>query len=113
MFGNVSTKQSYQNEFEIKQTASLQFFSVIMMTCTYSHRMCVTRTNESFNDIIKKNKMKALENKYIHIKYMYKVIQFVKLNAKFISYFFLYMFISNEKELIEIRNYLTERMASI
>ena len=52
--------------------------------------MCVTRTNESFNDIIKKNKLKALENKYIHIKYMYKVIQFVKLNAKFISYFFFY-----------------------
>ena len=74
--------------------------------------MCVTRANESFNDIIKKNKMKALENKYIHIKYMYKVIQFVKLNAKFISYFFfsihVFILISNEKELIEIRNYLTE-----
>ena len=45
--------------------------------------MCVTRANESFNDITKKNKMKALENKYIHIKYMYKVIQFVKSNAFF------------------------------
>ena len=50
--------------------------------------MCVTRANESFNDITKKNKMKALENIYIHIKYMYKVIQFVKFNAKFISYLF-------------------------
>ena len=65
MFGNVLTKQSYQNEFEIKQTASLQFFF-------YDNddvHTCVTRANESFNDITKKNKMKALENKYIHIKY--------------------------------------------
>ena len=75
--------------------------------------MCVTRANESFNDITKKNKMKALENKYIHIKYMYKVIQFVKFNAKFISYLFYtcLLFSSatkrlSEKELIEIRNYL-------
>ena len=70
--------------------------------------MCVTRANESFNDITKKNKTKALENKYIHIKYMYKVIQFVKFNAKFISYLFYtcFILISNEKELIEIRNYL-------
>ena len=97
MFGNVLTKQSYQNEFEIKQTASLQFFSMIMMTCTHSHRMCVTRANESFNDITKKNKMKALENKYIHIKYMYKVIQFVKFNAKFISYLFYTCFYSHQQ----------------
>ena len=34
---------------------------MIMMTCIHSHRMCVTRANESFNDITKKNKMKALE----------------------------------------------------
>ena len=69
--------------------------------------MCVTRANESFNDITKKNKMKALENKYIHIKYMYKVIQFVKFNAKFIIFsIHVFILISNEKELIEIRNYL-------
>ena len=52
--------------------------------------MCVTRANESFNDITKKNKMKALENKYIHIKYMYKVIQFVKSNAFFFFFFFFF-----------------------
>ena len=70
--------------------------------------MCVTRANESFNDITKKNKMKALENKYIHIKYMYKVIQFVEFNAKLVLIFSIHVFIliSNEKELIEIRNYL-------
>ena len=50
--------------------------------------MCVTRTNESFNDIIKKNKMKALENKYIHIKYMYKVITICKIECKIYFLFF-------------------------
>ena len=70
--------------------------------------MCVTCVNESFNDITKKNKMKALENKYIHIKYMYKVIQFVKLMQNLFLIFSIHVFIliSNEKELIEIRNYL-------
>ena len=79
MFGNVLTKQSYQNEFEIKQTASLQFFSMIMMTCTHSHCMCVTRANESFNDIT---------------------------NLFLIFSIHVFILISNEKELIEIRNYL-------
>ena len=97
MFGNVLTKQSYQNEFEIKQTASLQFFSMIMMTCTHSHRMYVTCANENFNNITKKNKMKALENKYMHIKYMYKVMQFVKFNAKFISIIFYTCFYSHQQ----------------
>ena len=68
MFSNVLTKQSYQNEFEIKQTASLQFFF-------YDNDDVYTQPpHESFNDI---TKIRAVAGQHARL-----LLTFVKYKAK-------------------------------